>query len=162
MNIINIINKNYDSIVESICEHRKRYMLSPYLFELCLYVDDSNEISLKSEKGSNSNDIFKHDHYVICKSGNYNSTLWDFIGDVYNLLSYYDLECIIDEIQDTNITKDIVEKHIETKYPDLIEKWLDDAYDNYHDREIEIAEEIIEEFLSSVEDMEAENEDYEE
>lgn len=160
MNIETIINNNYDSIVEAIHNHQIEYMLSPYPYELRMYVDDSGTISFESGVGRATNDIWDYDHYVLCKAGG-SFTVWDYIGDVFTLLEYDDALSIIDEIPTTPISKAVVEKYIEENHPEWISNWLEEFHDYYYDDEIDTAKNILDEFLDCVNDIEDDDEDSE-
>ena len=152
MKIQSIIKRNYDTIVDAIHNHFNDYMLSPYSYELRMYVDDSGTISFESAPSSNHNEIWEDDHYVLCKSCGL-FTVWDYLGDVFTLLARDDALQIIDEIPTTLISKVVVEKYIEDNYPEMISDWLEEYNDCHYDDEVENVHNILDEFIMSLDDF---------
>ena len=152
MNIISIIKSNYDYIVKAIMSHFNEHMLSPYSHELRMFIDNSGTVSFETGLSGNTNDIWVNGHYVLCKAGGFLNSPWYYLGDIRFLLDYDDLISIIEDIPTRPISKRLVEAYIEENYPELIQEWIEEYHDNHYDTELENAQNILDDFILSLDD----------
>jgi hypothetical protein len=154
--ISTIVRNNNNLIVEAIYAHLKEYTLSPFSYELRMYVDETGTVSLKSEPGITC-EIWNGEYYVLCSVGGLFSP-WHILGNVFACLREDDEEYVLDELPfEKRVHRSSVEAFIEDKHPEMIAKWLAEFHENHYEDGIEAAEEILERFLDNVDGIEFEN-----
>ena len=156
-NIEFIINQNLNEIAKAICTQFVEYAHCPEQYELQLFIDDNENVVLKTVRGNSSgNVVFDNDHYIVYRCGGDPDGPWSIIGDVYGFLDNEEKLDLLNDIAETlNINvRDIsdmdVKAFIEENHPEWIDLWLNEVHTYYYDTGFCFVDDCIDYFLEKL------------